>query len=334
MAEINPGEWDKFLSRYPDVHILQTSAWGNLKADFGWQVLHVTSTNSGAQILVRKILPGACFAYIPKGPVGMSWQQLWPEIDQVARRLNCIFLKIEPDLWMVDEDRYRIMEGQLPPASVQSRHSIQPLRTLVVDIRGEEQQILDQMKQKTRYNINLAIKRNVVVTSHTSLLAFYPLMEITGQRDQFGIHSLAYYQRAFDLFSAQGRCQLLVAEYDGTPLGALIVFRSGKRAWYFYGASSNAHRDRMPNHLLQWEAIRWAKSQGCSEYDLWGVPDEDLATLEANFTNREAGLWGVYRFKRGFGGALKRSVGPWDRVYNPTLYKLYSFWLRYRRVET
>jgi len=333
MAEINPGEWDKFLSHYPDIHILQTAAWGNLKADFGWQVLHVISANSGAQLLVKKILPGVRFAYIPKGPVGVSWQQLWPEIDKVCRRLNCIFLKIEPDVWMVDDEKYGLPEEQLPPGCLQSRHSIQPLRTLVIDISGGEQQILGQMKQKTRYNINLAIKRSVVVTSHTSLGAFYQLMEITGQRDQFGIHSLEYYQRAFDLFSAHDQCQLLVAEYEGTPLGALIVFRSGSRAWYFYGASSNAHRDRMPNHLLQWEAMRWAKSQGCTEYDLWGVPDEDLATLEANFTDREAGLWGVYRFKRGFGGALKRSVGPWDRVYNPTLYKVYSLWLKYRRVE-
>ena len=332
MAEINPDEWDKFLSHYPDIHILQTSAWGKLKADFGWQVLHVISANSGAQLLVKKILPGVRFAYIPKGPVGMSWQQLWPEIDQVCRRLNRIFLKIEPDVWMVDE-KYVIPAEQLPPGCVQSRHSIQPLRTLVVDISEGEQQILGQMKQKTRYNINLAIKRSVVVRSHTSLGAFYHLMEITGQRDQFGIHSLEYYQRAFDLFSAHDQCQLLVAEYEGIPLGALIVFRNGCRAWYFYGASSNAHRDRMPNHLLQWEAMRWAKSQGCTEYDLWGVPDEDLATLEAKFSNREAGLWGIYRFKRGFGGALKRSVGPWDRVYNPTLYKVYSLWLKYRRVE-
>jgi lipid II:glycine glycyltransferase (peptidoglycan interpeptide bridge formation enzyme) len=89
----------------------------------------------------------------------------------------------------------------------------------------------------------------------------------------------------------------------------------------------------MPNYLLQWEAIRWAKSQGCTEYDLWGVPDEDMDTLEANFTLRSDGLWGVYRFKRGFGGELKRSVGSWDRVYNPLLYRAYTLWQKYRQVE-
>ena len=158
-------------------------------------------------------------------------------------------------------------------------------------------------------------------------------MEVTGQRDQFGIHNLAYYQRAFDLFYAHQQCQLLIAEFEGSPLAAIIVFTNGDRAWYFYGASSNTHRDRMPNYLIQWEAIRWARSQGCSTYDLWGVPDADLSTLEANFNQHNSGLWGVYRFKRGFGGELKRSSGPWDRVYNPLLYKLYSLWLKVRNVE-
>jgi lipid II:glycine glycyltransferase (peptidoglycan interpeptide bridge formation enzyme) len=110
-----------------------------------------------------------------------------------------------------------------------------------------------------------------------------------------------------------------------------MVFKFGNRAWYFYGASSNMHRDRMPNHLLQWEAIRWARSKGCKEYDLWGVPDANLSTLEANFAKESNGLWGVYRFKRGFGGELKRSVGPWDRIYKPYLYRIYSIWLKTRK---
>jgi lipid II:glycine glycyltransferase (peptidoglycan interpeptide bridge formation enzyme) len=100
----------------------------------------------------------------------------------------------------------------------------------------------------------------------------------------------------------------------------------GKRATYLYGASSNTHRDAMPTYLIQWEAMRWARAQGCTEYDLWGVPDASPQTLEAEFTERSEGLWGVYRFKRGFGGELRRSAGPWDRVYNRPLYNLYRWW--------
>ena len=102
-----------------------------------------------------------------------------------------------------------------------------------------------------------------------------------------------------------------------------MVFASGRRAWYVYGASNDEERNRMPVYLLQWEAIRWAKARGCEEYDLWGVPDENEDVLEANFESRHDGLWGVYRFKRGFGGEVKRAAQTLDRVYNPLLYKLY-----------
>jgi peptidoglycan pentaglycine glycine transferase (the first glycine) len=333
MSEINPNEWDTFISNHSNPHILQTSPWGQLKVNFGWNLVHVVAGENGAQILLKRILPGINFAYLPKGPIGLNWDRLWPEIDVTCRDRKCAFLKIEPDLWIKDDQIEVNDQYHHPESFIQSHHSIQPMQTLVIDITGEESLILGRMKQKTRYNINLALKKNVIVKSHTDLNTFYDLMEITSQRDQFGIHSLAYYQRAYDLFHGRDMCQLLVAEYKGSPISALIVFRSGNRAWYFYGASSNLHRDRMPNYLLQWEAIRWAKTQGCTSYDLWGVPDVDEDTLEANFTSRSDGLWGVYRFKRGFGGEIKRSIGPWDRIYNPYLYRLYSLWSRYRKVE-
>jgi peptidoglycan pentaglycine glycine transferase (the first glycine) len=333
MSVINSSEWEIFLAQFQSPHILQTSAWGELKAEFGWQVVHLALQECGAQILIKQILPGIRFAYIPKGPVGANLHQLCSEIDEICRLKKCVFLKVEPDLWMMEDEGLAIPEGQIPSGFIHSSHSIQPMRTLIVDITGDDTQILGKMKQKTRYNINLALKKKVVVKPHTEMGSFYHLMEITGQRDQFGIHSLAYYQRAFDLFHARDQCQLFVAEYEGTPIAALIVFLYSNRAWYFYGASSDAHRDRMPNYLLQWEAMRWVRSQGCTEYDLWGVPDANFQTLETNFTKQSAGLWGVYRFKRGFGGELKRSAGPWDRIYKPYLYRIYTLVTRYRASE-
>ncbi len=333
MAEISPSEWDAFISGFADPHILQTTPWGQLKASFGWKPVRVTTQAGGAQILVRKVLPGLTFAYIPKGPLGEDAQSLWLEVDGICRTNHCAFIKIEPDRWAESSSAAPNGSLTLPTQFIRSQHSIQPMRTLVVDLRGEESQILARMKQKARYNINLACKKNVVVIPYTDLSTFYNLMEITGQRDQFGIHSLAYYEKAFALFHARGMCELLVAEFENTPISALMAFRSGKRAWYFYGASADSHRDKMPNYLLQWEAMRWAKSQGCEEYDLWGVPDADADTLEASFTARSDGLWGVYRFKRGFGGELKRSAEPMDRVYNLPLYRLYSLWMRYRKID-
>jgi peptidoglycan pentaglycine glycine transferase (the first glycine) len=333
MAKLSLAEWDKLLSKFPNPHILQTAPWGELKAEFGWQLAHIEAGECGAQILIKAIIPGMNFAYIPKGPVGIDWEQIWPEIDGLCREKRCIFLKVEPDIWELANEDQANKQSSPPNGFIKSSHPIQPRRSLIIDLSRDEAHILGKMKQKTRYNINLALKKNVIVRPYTDISTFYELMKVTGQRDQFGIHSQAYYQKALDLFQRRGECQLLVAEYEGVPISALIVFKVDQRAWYFYGASAEIHREMMPNYLLQWEAIRWAKSQGCSEYDLWGVPDEELEVLEANFTSRKEGLWGVYRFKRGFGGELRRSVGAWDRIYHPLLYRLYIFWVKYRHLE-
>lgn len=340
MSVVSPPEWENFLTQHPEAHILQSRPWGDLKTEFGWQVLRVVYGTCGAQLLFRRLLPGLKMAYLPKGPVGLNQadkqtrQGFWQEIHKLCQERGCFLLKVEPDLWCT---RQAVEDGQSPPKTQPVQpppgfhngfHSVQPPRTLVIDLHGDEQDLLGRMKQKTRYNINLALKKGVVVRPSSNLTVFHRLMQETGQRDQFGVHSLTYYQRAYELFHPRAACELFLAEYEGQPLGGLMVFSNGTHAWYLYGASSSQHRDRMPNYLLQWEAMRWARNQGCIEYDLWGVPDVDFATLEANFTRRSQGLWGVYRFKRGFGGELRRAAGPWDHAYHPWLYKIYSWWMQ------
>jgi peptidoglycan pentaglycine glycine transferase (the first glycine) len=337
MSELNGNEWDQFLNRYPDAHLLQTGAWGDFKASFGWEVLRIstaaiedTEKATGAQVLLRRLPLGFSMAYIPKGPVGENWEPLWPEVDRICHKARAIFLKVEPDRWRASEQDGE-KEARNPLAGFQlSKHCIQPPRTLVVDLGGSEDDVLGNMKQKTRYNIKLAQKKGVVVRSSADVDTFYRLMRLTGQRDQFGVHSPGYYQRAYELFHSRGDCELLLAEYQAELLAGLMVFAHGKRAWYLYGASATGHRDRMPTYLLQWEAMRWARSRGCTEYDLWGVPDTNEETLEAYFTQRHEGLWGVYRFKRGFGGRILRASGPFDRVYHPFPYKLYTAWSGFR----
>jgi lipid II:glycine glycyltransferase (peptidoglycan interpeptide bridge formation enzyme) len=149
------------------------------------------------------------------------------------------------------------------------------------------------------------------------------MMQATGRRDGFGVHSVEYMQRAYELFKPSTTAELFVAIHANQPLAALMVFRRGRRAWYLYGASTVDARELMPNYLLQWEAMRWAKQNGCEEYDLWGVPDEDEAVLDAGFQMRHDGLWGVYRFKRGFGGQVRRAAPAQDVIYQPLLYRLY-----------
>jgi peptidoglycan pentaglycine glycine transferase (the first glycine) len=323
MPEVSLAEWNQYLVFHPHAHILQTGEWGELKEGFGWKAVHLISGDAGVQILFRKLPLGLTIAYIPKGPIfngerSMVNNGFWVEIDSICKKQHAIFCKIEIDSW--DDGPMPMLQVS---SSIISPHNIQPPRTLIIDIKGTEEEILARMKQKTRYNIRLAEKKGVTVRAWNNVSEFHNMMLITGERDNFGVHSMEYYRRAYELFHTVNMTELLVAEYDGKHLAALMVFACGKRAWYMYGASTDEERNRMPTYLLQWEAIKWARAKGTQEYDLWGVPDEDEPTLEAGFETRHDGLWGVYRFKRGFGGENKRAVQAVDRIYNPIFYKLY-----------
>jgi lipid II:glycine glycyltransferase (peptidoglycan interpeptide bridge formation enzyme) len=314
-------DWNQFISKHPKAHLLQTGEWGELKSAFGWKPVRIVTGSVGVQILFRKLLLGFTVGYIPKANFEQS---LWKEIDYVCKQNHAIFLKLEPDLWNDQQpETWNMKLGTWNLEFRTSPQNIQPPRTIIVDIKGSQEEILARMKQKTRYNIRLAEKKGVTVRAWDDIESFHKMMLLTGERDRFGVHSREYYQLAYDLLQPKQMGELLVAEFEGKPLAMLFVARNGKRAYYLYGASTDEERNRMPTYLLQWEAMKWAKSHGCEEYDLWGVPDEDEATLEANFEKRNDGLWGVYRFKRGFGGELKRAVQAMDQVYNPLLYWVY-----------
>ncbi|MHB8776640.1 MAG: lipid II:glycine glycyltransferase FemX [Anaerolineales bacterium] len=329
MPQVSLADWNQFLEKHPNAHLLQMGEWGELKNNFGWSPVRLVSTSSthrmlnnevGAQILFRRLPLGLTIGYMPKPVDGGQWKvndgEFWKEVDSICKKNHAIFLKVEPDAWTED---FHLRLSTFKP----SPHNIQPPRTIIVSIKEDEEQILARMKPKCRYNIRLAEKKGVTVRKWDDIHAFHQMMTVTGGRDNFGVHSLEYYQRAYELFHPKGTCELLVAEYEGKPLASLMVFANGKHAWYVYGASNDQERNRMPTYLLQWEAMRWAKARGCEEYDLWGVPDENEETLEANFETHHDGLWGVYRFKRGFGGEIKRASQALDKIYVPLLYKLY-----------
>lgn len=319
MPIVSLAEWNQYLKNHPDAHLLQTGEWGELKSAFGWKPVRILYGETGVQILYRKLPLGLAVGYIPKPVIDnqLISDQFWREIDSVSKENRAMFLKIEPDSW--DSQKLETWNLKLKT----SPRNIQPPRTIIVDLKNSEEEILARMKQKTRYNIRLAEKKGVTVRAWDDLGSFHKLMLITSERDGFGVHSFEYYKRAYDLLCPKQMGEILMAEYEGKALAALFVARSGNRAYYLYGASTEEERNRMPTYLLQWEAMKWAKAHGCEEYDLWGVPDEEEATLEANFEKRHDGLWGVYRFKRGFGGELKRAVQAMDRVYNPLLYWAY-----------
>ncbi len=332
---IDPKIWDQFVAQHPQGHILQTNPWGTLKSDFGWADERIALTHggdeliAGAQILYRRLPAGAGqLAYVPKGPL-VDWEDeeqvtaLIDALDQAAQSRDAIAISLEPNLRDCPAHREQLEALNLHPAPFDA---IQPRRTLVVDITPDEEDILMAMKSKTRYNIRLAGRKGVEVreAKEDEVSIFTDLLAATAERADFGIHPPAYYEAAYRLFVPRDQARLLLAEVEGQPVAGLMVLALPPHSWYFYGASSTAHREKMPTYRIQWEAIRWAKSMGCTTYDLWGVPDADREQLEDQFTERHDGLWGVYRFKRGFGGELVRSVGAWDRVYAPVRYQVYA----------
>jgi lipid II:glycine glycyltransferase (peptidoglycan interpeptide bridge formation enzyme) len=326
----SPREWEQFIqSRHPDAHLLQTAAWGRLKTAFGWRAEFLQTADSGALVLFRPLPLGYSIAYIPRGPIPStpgSLSELLPHLDRMCRTRRAAFLKIEPDI----PDDVSAAEDLRRFGFRSSPNSVQPPRTVLVGLGGSEADLLARMKPKTRYNIRLAQKHGVSVVPSDDVGAFARLMDTTGLRDSFSVHTEGYYRKAYAEFTPHRNVELLLALYREEPIAGLMAFAQGRRAWYLYGASSDLHREVMAPHLLQWEAMRWARGIGCTEYDLWGIPDADESTLEAQFATRRDGLWGVYRFKRGFGGRIWRTVGTWDRVYLPPLYAFYR-WIAGRR---
>lgn len=327
----SPTAWDEFVGSHPRGHLLQSWNWGELKGRFGWQPMRLAISDNGqlvaaAQMLLRR-LPYRSLAYVPRGPIFDPDNQalsgaLLDMLHRTARRHGAIALKVEPH-WL---DGPEAVAWWTDRGLRQSVRTIQPRHTIIIDLRPDEEAILAQMKSKCRYCIRLAIRREVNVRQGSSedLPIFMTLLRETAERNAFGIHSDAYYETAYRLFHSAGRVALFLADYQGEPLAGLMAFAFGQQATYMYGASSERERPRSPNHLLQWETIRWAKSLGCTAYDLYGIPDLDPASPDAD-------LSGVEHFKASFGGQQTRHVGAFDYVYSPLVYKAFNWLWHLRR---
>ena len=230
-------------------HLLQNPLWGQFKAAFGWQPEVFQSATARAQVLFRKLPLGFSIAYLPKGPDGTDWCSLWTQIDAACKRHKAVFFQVEPDL--ADSDLTPELTAQFP-GFINEPHTIQPRNTILVDLSADEEELLARMKQKTRYNIRLAEKKGVVVKEKDDIEGFYRLMQTTGTRDGFAVHNISYYQKAYDIFSPSGACVLLGAFHEDQPLAYLMLFLSGERSWYFYGASDDASRNLMPTYPVSY----------------------------------------------------------------------------------
>jgi len=317
--------WNDALSSLPHSHILQSWEWGAFKARHGWSAEHWLLNSSGvpraaALVLHRQLarLPFGLF-YVPKGPAidhgdAEAWEAVLSHLEALARSRRAVFIKIDPD---VNGAATAVIDCLLRRAWQPSTEQIQFRSTMTLDLTQEEDALLAQMKSKWRYNIRLAGRKGVWVESGTSedLPILYEMYRETSVRDGFVIRPYDYYRDAWGSFIEGGLAQPLIARVGETAVAMVIVFRFGDQAWYMYGASRDQHRDRMPNHLLQWQAICWAKSMGCTVYDFWGAREE---LVEGD------PMWGVYRFKQGFGAGLVQHIGAYDFVNSRFWYWVYT----------
>jgi lipid II:glycine glycyltransferase (peptidoglycan interpeptide bridge formation enzyme) len=252
------------------------------------------------------------------------------DLQSFAKKQGAIFLKMDPDLLLgtgVPDSEGEVVDanGQVVMSELKRRgweyssDQIQFRNTVLIDLNPTEDELLALMKQKTRYNIRLAAKKGVSLRVGTweDLSLLYTMYAETSVRDGFVIRDEGYYKTVWALFmnSSEPNCEPLIAEVDGEPVAAIFVFYFAGQAYYVYGMSRSVHREKMPTYLLQWEAMKRAKTKGCTAYDLWGAPE---------VFDESDSMWGVYRFKEGLGGQVVRTLGAYDFAPSPLWYKMYS----------
>jgi len=339
-----PTGWNQLVSSLPGAHILQSWEWGSIKGRFGWKPFRLVWSDpdgqprAAAQVLLRTVRPGGIgpalrVAYVPRGPL-LDWSdaelssQILGDLEKYARSRGAIFIKIDPEIKTgmgvpdapdpVEYPTSEIAQANLARRRwIPSLEQIQFRNTVWLDLDGSEEDWLARMKQKTRYNIRLAGRKDVKVRfgSLDDVALLYRMYAETSVRDGFVIRAENYYREVWGEFFQAGMADFLIAEVDKEAAAGLLLFTFGPRAWYLYGMSREAHREKMPNYLLQWEAMRRAKARGCRVYDLWGAPDD--------FGPQDS-MWGVYRFKEGLGGQVVRTAGAFDFPVQKLMYPLYT----------
>ncbi|MFW6176958.1 MAG: lipid II:glycine glycyltransferase FemX [Desulfohalobiaceae bacterium] len=350
LASIQPKQKKNLL---PSRFLQQTAFWSRLKQFQGCSTqafdIFAKQTPQPAGdflLLLRWLQDSQCLAYVPFGPELLPDPELrGPWLEEVCEGLRphlpqeCLFLRFDlpwPSPWSQDPEQYsaeNIWLGQ-PRTRVRemrmnfdTRHwnlrkahiDLLPTDTVILDLDQDQKSILAAMKPKTRYNIGLARRKGVRVreADPEELPLWYYIYQETADRHGMVLDDLDYFRAVLDTrawdSASPGRVRLLLAELKGRPVAGMLLATSGSRATYLYGASSAAHRSCMAPYALQWRAIQLAQEQGCLDYDLFGIsPNPDPSHP----------MFGLYRFKTGFGGRIVHRQGCWDYPLDQERYEL------------
>ncbi len=333
VAEQEIDRFNKFVAAHPKGHFLQRSEWGDVKGSMGWNKLPMVVEEDGAVkaaiLILKRRLPlplvNRCVFYAPRGPVAdihdpVVMKALVEGTRRLARQHGAIFLKIDPDVKKDDMLFQEVLTGLGFHRNETGLdfEGVQPAFVFRLDIHDSEEEILARMHSKTRYNIRLAEKKGVSireVVDKEDLKVFYDVLTETADRDDFLIRDYQYFESIWDNMVEKGLARIFLGEYQGQIIAGTLALINGDKTWYLYGASSNRFRNVMPNYLIQWEMIRWAKRQACTLYDFRGVSGD---------MDESNPLYGLYRFKKGFNGEFTEFAGDWDLVYSSFYYFLWN----------
>ncbi|HEY3298510.1 MAG TPA: peptidoglycan bridge formation glycyltransferase FemA/FemB family protein, partial [Armatimonadota bacterium] len=346
------GLWNDFVASAPTGDLLQSFEWGALKqVSGGWQPIRLAVEDDGkflaAVSILKRQLPHLkkCIFYAPRGPICdfSNREVLKTLIDGVrerALRENAILFKIDPAVLAERTDVVNALTdlGFVKVADKEGFGGIQPRCVMQLDLTPSLEDVLAGCKPKWRYNIRLAEKKGVIVRSDCTkddLKTFYAILKETATRDKFLVRGYSYYENMWDTLVEPGYAKLFLTEYEGEAVAGALSFIFGDKCWYTYGASSNRHRNVMPNHLMQWRMIEWAKECGCSWYDFRGVSQQKESDSGDH-------LSGLNRFKEGFGAQFVEYIGEFDLPLSGAWYwawtvgkpKATSFLKSLRRRET
>ena len=319
--------YDDFIAGHPKGHILQTFEWGEIKAKTGWKPFYLLIEKDGqphAAITILKrsipVIKKAIF-YAPRGPVADLHDEkllafIWQEVAKLAKKEGAIFLKVDPDVSALDEKLAAILskQGFQTTEGKEGFEGVQPKYVFRLDITPDQDTLFANLHSKTRYNVRVAEKKGVTIKADCTredLRPFYDILRVTAERDHFLIRSVQYFEDMWDYLEPKGYLKLFMAYSEGKPIAGTLAIILGDKAWYLYGASSNESRNLMPNYLLQWTMICWAKEMGCTMYDFRGVP--------GNLTEDNP-LYGLFRFKKGFNGDYTEFIGEFDLVFSSFYY--------------
>ncbi len=310
---------NNFLKNKKHSQFLQSFEWGRIQEEFGYDIFRVGVEKNNelvavALLIKKKIFFDKYYFSCPYGPIynnNDAFLELLDEIKKIAKKEKVIFLRTES----VDKIKNSV-----------KTIDVQPKKTLVLNLIKPEEQLLKEMKQKTRYNIRLAERKGVKIAMsknfESDFKEFWNIMKITSKRNKFGLHPKNYYKQMLDIkFDKKNndlKIKLFLAKYNDKIIAVDIVSFFGDTATYLHGASLNEFRNTMAPNLLQWEVIKLSKTQGYKYYDFYGIDEKKWI--------------GVTKFKKGFGGNEINYLGTYDLIYNKFLYNIYILLRKIKRL--